>query len=203
MDNRKNFKKWFDANGDSTFIFDHNLTADSVVMDLGGYTSKWGEELVKRYNCNLFIIEPIKEFYDISKNKFLGNDKVKLLNVGISNVNENGVIYLNGDASSTNGVGEPIEVEYLTLDNVIDQFRTTKLASIDLVQINIEGDEYDVLDYILDRGLISLFNNVQVQFHDTVPNHKKRRDSIHSKFLKNNYKLKYNFPFVWECWTKI
>ena len=51
------------------------------------------------------------------------------------------------------------------------------------------------------NGLIHKFKNIQVQFHLGVENDRERRDEIHKGFLENGFHLKYNYPFVWECWT--
>jgi hypothetical protein len=51
------------------------------------------------------------------------------------------------------------------------------------------------------NGSIRKFKNIQVQFHLGVENDRARRDEIHKGFLENGFHLKYNYPFVWECWT--
>ena len=39
------------------------------------------------------------------------------------------------------------------------------LNVVDLIQINIEGDEYPLLENMLKTGLINKFKNIQIQYH--------------------------------------
>jgi phospholipid N-methyltransferase len=70
--------------GDSTHSINHQLDENSFVMDLGGYTGIWSQKIIDKYNCNVFIIEPVKEFYNILLDKYRDNPKVHILNVGVS-----------------------------------------------------------------------------------------------------------------------
>lgn len=36
----------------------------------------------------MYIFEPVREYYDILKNKYRNNDKIKIFNFGLSNKNE-------------------------------------------------------------------------------------------------------------------
>jgi hypothetical protein len=76
------------------------------------------------------------------------------------------------------------------------------LDMVDLIQINIEGDEYPVLESLIEDGLINRFKNIQIQFHHGIDNDIERRNSIRNGLLKNGFKEKFNYPFVWESWTK-
>ena len=73
------------------------------------------------------------------------------------------------------------------------------IAHIDLMKINIEGAEYEVLQHLIDSGLIGRITNVQVQFHDCVPFARARRASIRRQ-LEHTHELTYDFSFVWENW---
>lgn len=197
----KHFNKWFADKGDSTHILNYNLNSKSVVIDLGGYSGLWAEQILSKYNANLYIIEPIKEFYDKILNKFEFNDKVKVLNVAVGDEDKFGYIYMNDDNTSSNiKDGKRIKVEFNTIQTILNKFQ---LNEVDLIQINIEGDEYSLLEYILDNNLIYKFKNLQIQFHLGVDNAIKRRSVIRKKLKRNGFVLKYNYPFVWESWNKL
>lgn len=191
---------WYEANGDSTLIFDHRLNENSVVMDLGGYTGNWGKEVSDKYNCNLYIIEPIFEFYKIARDKFIYNEKVILKCCGVSNETGRGVIYKNTDRSSSSEQSGPKKMAFFkTVDEIFALFG---LNHVDLVQMNIEGDEYKVLENMLSTGVINKIRNIQVQFHIVGDDYNSRRNRIHQGLSENGFVLKYNFPFIWEAWEK-
>lgn len=198
MSNLVEVKRWFADKGDYTHNITYDLNEDSVIMDLGGYTGVWAKQMIDKYNPNVYILEPIPKFYNTMVNKFKGNDKVHLLNVGISTDNKDDTIFLNGDGSSSNiKKGEPVKVLFNDMNTILEKW---DLYSVDLLQINIEGDEYPLLDDIIENGLIKKFKNIQVQFHLSFTNAADRRDNIREGLKNNGFKLKFDYPFVWESW---
>lgn len=198
--NKNEIGRWFRDRGDYTHNITYDLNEDSVVMDLGGYTGIWAQQIIKKYNPNFYIIEPLPEFYNILVDKFKENKKVNLLNVGASNENKDGLIYLSGDGSSSNLVnGKPIEVKFNTMSTLL---RDWGLSKVDLLQINIEGDEYPLLEHMLETEVINKFKNIQIQFHLGVKDDRSRRDKIQEGLRKKGFKEKFNYPFVWESWSK-
>ena len=198
--NTEEISKWFRDNGDYTHNITYDLTSDSVIMDLGGYTGVWAQQMIDKYNPNVYIIEPVTKFYEGMVNRFSNNNKVHLMNVGIGIENKDGVIFMSGDGTSSNLInGELINVRFNTIDTVLEEFG---LFEIDLIQINIEGDEYILLEHMLSTGSIIKFKNIQIQFHLGIENDVDRRDKIRDGLLKNGFKNKFDYPFVWESWYK-
>lgn len=199
--NYEQIQKWRRDNGDNTHNLNYDLDENSIVMELGGYTGVWAQQIIKKYNPNLFIIEPIEKFYSHMVSKFANNSKVKLLNVGVGVETKKDQIFINGDGSSRNiKIGEAIEIEIETIENIFDKFN---LSKVDLVQINIEGDEYPLLENMLDTGFIENFKNVQIQFHLNIEDCIERRQGIQQKLLEKKYNKKFDYPFVWESWEKM
>lgn len=198
--NSTSLAKWFANKGDATHILNHNLNKDSIVMDLGGYTGVWAQLIIDKYNPNVYIIEPMTQFYEIAKSKFSNNNKVKLMCVGVSQEKNEGIIYLSKDGSSANQKnGNPIKVKLKNMENILYEF---KLDYVDLLQINIEGDEYSLLEDMIKTGFINKFNTIQIQFHLGIPNDIERRENIQKGLIQNGYKQRYNYDFVWEAWAK-
>jgi FkbM family methyltransferase len=192
--------EWFANRGDDTHILDHGLDENSIVMDLGGFVGVWGEKIIKNFNSNLYIIEPLPQFYQVMKSKFQNNPKVNLLCLGVAQENKDGVIYLSGDGSSSNLTnGNPINVKFKKIEDILQDFN---LDYVDLLQINIEGDEYPLLENMIETGTINKFRTIQVQFHLGIPNDVERRKNIQQGLITNGYTQKYNYNFVWEAWTK-
>lgn len=198
--NKQEIGRWFRDNGDNTHNLNYELNEDSIVMDLGGYTGVWVQQIIDKYNPNVYVIEPLPEFYNGLVDRFSDNNKVKLLNVGVSTKNEDGVIYLSGDGSSSNLTnGEAVNVTFKTMSTLLDQWG---LDTVDLIQINIEGDEYPLLEHMIEDGSITKFKNIQVQFHLGIEGDVGRRDSIRQGLIDNGFKNKFDYAFVWESWVK-
>lgn len=199
--------KWFNDKGDNTHILNYNINDNSIIMDLGGYTGAWIESVVSKFNPNIYVIEPITEFYNVMVNKFKDNNKVHLLNVGVANENKNGVIFLDGDGTTAYGgtvsgsKGKNVNVTFKTMDNILNEWN---LTNIDLLQINIEGDEFPLLEYMLEQNLVQYFKNIQIQFHhigfdfDVVT----RREKIQQGLRNNGFTKTYDYPWVWESWRR-
>jgi FkbM family methyltransferase len=193
--------RWFTDNGDITHNISYDITADSIIMDFGGYTGVWAQQMIDKYNPYVYIIEPVPLYYNNMIYKFSNNSKVKLLNVGVSVKDTTSTIFMSDDGTSSNLVdGESIQVKFNTIETIL---KTFNLNEVDLLQINIEGDEYPILENMLQTGSINKFKNIQIQFHLGIDNDIERRDKIRTGLINNNFKIKFEYPFVWESWTKI
>ena len=193
-------QRWQGDNGDYTHSLTYDLNENSTVIDLGGYTGEWAREIINRYNCNVYLVEPVEESYKILLEKFRSNPKVHILKVGIGIKNTEKVMYVNGDGTSFNTeTGEAITVEIRTVESVLNQWN---LEKIDLLQVNIEGDEYELLQHMIDTGLINKFKNLQVQFHLGIKDAVAKHESICEGLIEKGFKIKYSYPYVWEAWTK-
>tara|TARA_R100001509_G_C4873191_1_gene217490 strand:- start:964 stop:1560 length:597 start_codon:yes stop_codon:yes gene_type:complete len=194
-------QKWFRDRGDHTHNITYDLNENSVVMDLGGYTGVWAQQMINKYNPNMYILEPIGEFYNVMVDKFRSNNKVRLMNVGASTENKTDELFMSKDGTSSNlKDGKAVEVEFYNMKTILNKWN---LNTVDLIQINIEGDEYPLLEDMLKSGIINKFKNIQIQFHLGVDNDRERRDKIREGLENNGFKEKFNYPFVWESWYKL
>ena len=192
-------QKWVKDEGDKTLRLDYNLNKESIVFDIGGYKGEWSEKIYNKYNCNIYIFEPVKKFFDKITEKFYNNEQVKVFNFGLSGKNSFLNINIDNDSSSTNVQGEnKIKAEFKSISSFV---KNHKIKNIDLIKINIEGDEYNLLNDLLDNNLIKNIKNIQVQFHDFILGAKKKMKKI-QKRLKQTHKLTYQYIFIWENWRK-
>jgi FkbM family methyltransferase len=198
--NSVEISRWFNDRGDYTHNITYDLNENSVIMDLGGYTGVWAQQMIEKYNPNVYIVEPVSSFYDGMVSKFENNPKVKLLNVGVGIEDRGGIIYMGGDGTSSNLInGDGINVKFNTIDTILNNFG---LEYVDLIQINIEGDEYPLLENMILTGSINKFKNIQIQFHLGFENDVERREKIRNNLLDNGFKINFDYPFVWESWGK-
>lgn len=193
-------QRWREDNGDHTHSLNYNLNENSVIMDLGGFTGVWVQQMVERYNCNAYVVEPLEETYNVLLSRFQSNPKVKVLNVGVATEDKEGIIYLSGDGSSSNIQNENgVKVEFRTINHILNKWGLTE---IDLLQINIEGDEYPVVAHMIETGIVSKFKNIQIQFHLGIEDVVEKHRLICEGLKEKGFKVKYSYPFVWEAWTK-
>lgn len=198
--NEESAKLWFANNGNYTHAIDYPLNENSMVIDLGGYLGLWADTIIGKYNPYLTLVEPIPEFYNKLKEKFKNNPKVNVLNYGVSDINRSGELYFNGDGTSQYAVNnKPILVNFITIDELLKKINKDK---IELMQINIEGEEYKLLDNMFNTGSVLKFDNIQIQFHTFIDNAVNKRIDLQNKFVKNNFKKLYDYPFVFEGWSQ-
>ncbi len=197
--NRESNVKWFGDNGNYTHAINYEINENSMVVDLGGYLGLWADLIIEKYNPFITIVEPIKEFYDKLCDKFKDNNKVTILNYGISTTNHVDNLFLNGDGTSKYIHNQtPVSVNFITVEELL---KIIDRDYIDLVQINIEGEEFPLLENLIDSGNIIKFKNIQVQFHTFIENAFDRRINIQNGLEQNNFSKLYEYPFVFEGWT--
>ena len=199
--------KWFGDNGDYTHNINYELNNNSVVIDLGGYYGLWIDEILKKnspYVTNIILVEPVPDFYNHLVTKYENYKKIKVMNVGVStDKNETTKsLYLSNDGSSTNfntNVNSVIQIKTLPIYKILSD---NNINQVDLLQINIEGDEYALMEYMIESKIINKFKNIQIQFHLGIENDIERRVNIQKNLIYNGFKNKFDYPFVWESWEK-
>jgi FkbM family methyltransferase len=197
-------KAWFkDRMEPKQYIHDY-LNENSVVLDLGAYTGTYTDNIFKRYRCNVYAFEPVKQFFNKLKSKYRKNDKVRTLNYGLGECDKDLTLYISGIATSTkNSGGRRTECKIMDIDDFLVTNNLSGPNSIDLMAINIEGGEYALLEYMIEKKLIDCVKAFQIQFHnfDYINNYKSRRLNIQRE-LDKTHKLVYNYEFCWEKWEK-
>jgi FkbM family methyltransferase len=192
-------QQWKKDHGDRTLRITYNLNKESVVFDIGGYEGQWASDIFSKYQSNIVIFEPVKEFYENIKERFAQNPKMTIFPFGLGGKNQETEIFLDENASSilVNNFANKEMVQIVCISDFIIKNRIKK---INLMKINIEGSEYDLLENLIETGKINSIENIQVQFHQFVENAQERRASIHES-LKSTHMLTYEYPFVWENWV--
>jgi FkbM family methyltransferase len=199
--------RWFADNGDYTHNINYELNNDSIVIDLGGYYGLWIDEILKKNNPhipNIILVEPVPEFYNHLVTKYENYEKIKVINAGVSTDKNEATktLYISNDGSSTNfneNINSAIQIKTIPIDKILSD---NNINQVDLLQINIEGDEYGLMEYMIESNLIDKFQNVQIQFHLGIGNDVERRNHIQKNLISKGFKNKFDYPFVWESWEK-
>jgi len=194
-------QKWNSINGERTLRITYELNKKSIVFDIGGYEGQWASDIFSKYQSEICVFEPIKEFYENISERFSKNKKIRVFPFGLGSNNQKTEIYKNGNVSSTYmKVSEKKEtVQFVCISDFIYDHGYKK---IDLMKINIEGGEFELLEHLIEKGFIGSIENIQVQFHEFVENAKERRATLQSN-LRLTHKLTYEYPFVWENWARL
>ena len=193
-------RRWILDKGDQTLRlnFSH-LDADSMVLDLGGYKGEWCEAIHSRYGCQVHIFEPISSFCDGIRERFAGNTKVTPHQCGLGARDESMTMSLSSDGTGAFVAAERQEQAQI---REVSSFLTEHgIGQIDLMKINIEGGEFELIDRMIDTGVIQRVQVMQVQFHDFVPDAVRRHEALVSK-LEATHTRTWNYEFVWEEWVR-
>jgi FkbM family methyltransferase len=193
----KNIEQWFKDNGDYTLRLNYDLNKNSVVFDIGGYEGWFTEQINNKYGSKIYCFEPLPKFATLIQTKFSGFNNILVFPLAISDKNEKETIYFKNDGTSTQVItNEAFVIDSITLDKVMTD---NNITNISLIKINIEGDEYRLLEHMIKNNLIEKCDNIQVQFHDFIEHYDLRYGYIKYELEKTHH-LTYQYPFVWENW---
>lgn len=188
---------WFRDQGDKTHRVLYDLTERSVVIDLGGYEGQWASDIFAMYCCSIHVFEPVPEFAGNITKRFARNPRIVVHEFGLGAQDSTIKISLNG-ASSTqhHGGGHMVDACLMMASKFFESYHIEK---VDLMKINIEGGEYDLLDHLIETCLVTRIKNLQIQFHDFVPQAEERVRKIRQALMRT-HRLTYQYEFVWENW---
>lgn len=188
-------KKWRRENGER-FRYDYpELSTHSRVLDVGGYRGDWAAGIHAKYGCYVYIIEPINRFANAIEKRFKENKKILVINGGMWLYDGRRPMFINGDRSGCRTNGD------MENTNVMDARTIINRTMFDLVKINIEGDEYELLNYLICCGAIENISHIQIQFHEFVPNASAYRKHIRD-LLSITHDCQWSYLFVWESWKR-
>lgn len=189
--------KWYRTPNHDELRLEYNLNQSSVVFDLGGYHGQWASDIFSKYCCYVYVFEPVTSFARKIEKRFSKNNRIKTFQFGLAEKNYEDFISVDEASSSTFKSGSALEK--VRFEKIDDFLKERQIEGIDLMKINIEGGEYSLLEHLIETGLIKKIKNIQVQFHDFVPNAEKRMAFIQDE-LSRTHHLTYQFKFVWENW---
>jgi FkbM family methyltransferase len=197
-DLEKNVALWNQDRGNETHRLQYEgISRDSLVLDVGGYKGQWASDIYAMYRCRIYIIEPVEQFAEIIKKRFTHNLDISVFATALSDENRIGMISMEQNASSL--LKKANECAQIDIVDVVDFFKENNIESVAIMKINIEGAEYKLLERILNSELVEKIQNLQIQFHDFIPNAEEKKKLIQKK-LSHTHICTYEYPFVWENW---
>jgi FkbM family methyltransferase len=179
--------------------YEYPLTPDSIVIDAGGYEGNFAKIIAEKYGCRVYVYEPILEhaagILQRLENTPLA-DRIRVLNAGIGAHDRREIFGVKGDQTGIACAGNRTEeVEIVAIEKVLAILAGDD-RQIDLLKLNVEGMEYEILEALLNLGLTHRFNNIQVQFHNHIPQAERRRNYIKNLMLLN-HRITWDEPWIW------
>lgn len=178
------------------------FTEKSVVIDCGGHKGDFTAGMYDRYGCTIYVLEPVFEFRKIISERFKDHTKyprIVVLETGIAGSTRPAKILLQDNASGEFAQGPSFETVQLT--GVGEFLAQWGLGQVSLLKLNVEGTEYEVLEAILDKGLVERFDNLQVQPHWNAPYSVSRWHGIAAR-LGETHEITFCETGVWYNWRK-
>jgi FkbM family methyltransferase len=194
---KKNVEKWYADNAENTLRYNYDLNEKSLVIDLGGYEGTWTDKIFSKYQPEIHIYEPTSSYFSLLSEKYNTNNKIYPYHYGLAGKTERTSISLNKESSSI--YEKDLETESINIKSFKEEFDNQNWDIIDLIKINIEGGEYDLLENMIEHNLHKKCHNLQIQFHNFIPDCDHRRNTIRQK-LRETHRETYNYEYVWENW---
>ncbi len=192
-------RRWKADQGDQKLRLEYDLNANSVVLDLGGYRGDWAHDIHSLYGCTVHVFEPVAIFANGIEKRFEGNSAIHVHCCGLGRTTRKEQLGLSADASSM--FQNEGDLETIQLVDVVDWFLKNQIRRVDLMKINIEGGEYELLERLLESGLASRIENIQVQFHNIADDSESRMQAILQQ-MRATHQPTYQYHFVWENWQR-
>jgi FkbM family methyltransferase len=159
------------------FLFKVTRKKDSIVVfDVGANIGDYSFEVLKRFGArvNLFCFEPSPKAFSAINNRFGNQPNVQLVNIGFGEKEGNAILYSPEEGAGIASIycrrldhrglkmDHTEKIRLRTLDNFCKEHN---INNIDLLKLDVEGNEYNVLKGTCD--LIKSNSIAMVQFEFT------------------------------------
>jgi len=192
--------RWQKDNASLAFYLSHPLDRSSIVFDVGGYTGKFAQMILHRYDCHLFVFEPVTEFFIQLAKRVPPSPRVQLFNYGLGANTSEVRMKLNDNSSKVlDGGSTGISIQIVSFKDFVTQHN---VRHIDLLAMNIEGGEYELLEHMLSYDLHMICRNIMIQFHGKSNDNRLRREAIQSRLSQTHF-LTFQYKYFWENWRRI
>jgi hypothetical protein len=172
---------------------DWPLTAESVVVEVGGYTGRWALQIAERYGCLIEVYEPQPWAAAVCV-EVLKPYAASVLPWGLGVRNEE----LPMGEWETDGCSF-IKPANGPLCQLVDA-ATVLPGCIDLMLMNIEGYEYTLIPYLLDNGILP--QRLMVQFHPFTDDQKAIQTQIYDRLAALGYAIAWSYDVILTAWER-
>jgi FkbM family methyltransferase len=192
---------WVRDRGDFTRRLDYPLTSAAIVWDVGGYEGQWTSDIFARFGCRVHVFEPDPAAAESIRRRFAANPLVAVHAFALGEADGRRSLSVAADASSLEPDNRGLDTQAVDVRDMIAVWRELGGARVDLLKLNIEGGEYALLERLVESGLMAEVGELQVQFHDFVPQAEARRQALAAQ-LARTHERTWCYEFVWENWRR-
>jgi FkbM family methyltransferase len=189
----------FIRSGGEQLRIDYILNEKSIVFDIGGFDGQFSSDFFSIYLCKIYIFEAYKPFAIQIENRFRQNQNVQVFDFGLAS--EDGEMEISVDSVASSTFKKTKQIATIQLKKASKFLDQIGISHIDLMKINIEGGEYDLLYHLISSNKVQMIKNIQVQFHDFVPDATRKMLEIR-ELLMQSHKPTYLCDFIWENWER-
>jgi FkbM family methyltransferase len=182
-------------------LTDADLDASGVVLDVGAYLGEWTTRVIDRYGATVHAFEPSPAEFHEMQGRLGDESRANLHQYGLAGSTRTATLALDGPGSSVHGGPATFGRAEVELRDVIAALDHLGLDEVDLLKVNIEGGEYELFDRIIEAGALTRFRQISIQFHEWLPDAYRRRATIRRALAASHWEV-WNFPWVWELWTR-
>ena len=125
-------------------------------------------------------------------------EQVEVINNAASDHSGSIEMYIDKDSTGTYSTGKTTTVECISFS----EYLTSTDLIFDLVEMNIEGGEYIVLEELIKNNALRYSKNWLIQFHENNSYHELLRAQFRNAF-RDTHELVFSYTWVWELWKKI
>jgi FkbM family methyltransferase len=181
-----------------------NSSADVNVVIFGGYLGTSTFEWLKHLpNSTVDVFEPVPEFADSLQARF-ASEQVRVHVFGVAEKAEVRNFKILGDATYLENVPRfknaipdsvLVPVRFIAVVDLIELLP----PRIDVLEINIEGGEYELIPLLSREGILDRVEHLFVQFHRLDDKTSTLLSQVRND-LKRTHALQWKYDFVWEHW---
>jgi FkbM family methyltransferase len=182
-------------------LIDADIDENSIVLDVGAFDGDWAQKVWDRHQPVIHGFEPAPSGYEAMAQRFYGNEKVQAYEYGLGAQDSVESLALKGPGSSIYDEPGRFGSVDIRVRDVAAVYEELGLDHVDLLKINIEGGEYDLIDRMVETGLLPRARLVLVQFHEWHPKAYARRRQ-NRRDLAQTHDEVWNYPWVWEYWRR-
>lgn len=185
---------------DRDYLHRADLDASSVVVDVGAYRGDGVASFRRLYGCEVWAFEPNPNAFSLLEERFAGQPEVHPVPWALGARDATLDLAFDGPGSSLfGGTHQDWATQPVTVRAAAPAFAELGIDRIDFMKVNIEGAEFELLDHLIEAGILRTVRYVLVQFHEWHAGAHGGRRRIR-RSLAQTHDLVWDHPWIWELW---
>lgn len=192
-------EQFFKRGGNRLLVPEHQLS-DCVYLDFGGFKGDWIRDCLESGVSGSFLVfEPIHEYAQHISQKFSHIPDVQVFEFALGPEEGEALISLEGPSSSLffqERASNSLNLTKIAIKPFSSLESLILHRNIKWVKMNIEGSEYELLEFLVKTDLIKRIETLVIQFHRI-----EGFDLNSSRQLLGlSHNPSWSYDYVWERW---